>query len=80
MDTPVLKNSTVQAIAELRALLGDRLSTALIVREQHGKDQTWNPAAAPDAVAYVQSTLEVQAAVKICSRHAVPIIPFGAGS
>jgi D-lactate dehydrogenase (cytochrome) len=80
MDTPVLRNSTVQAIAEIRALLGDRLSTAMIVREQHGKDQTWNPSAPPDAVAFVQSTLEVQAVVKICGRHAVPIIPFGAGS
>jgi D-lactate dehydrogenase (cytochrome) len=80
MDTPVLRNSTVQAIAEIRALLGDRLSTAMIVREQHGKDQTWNPSASPDAVAFVQSTLEVQAVVKICAKHAVPIIPFGAGS
>ena len=80
MDTPVLKNSTAQAIAELRALLGDRLSTAMIVREQHGKDQTWNPSAPPDAVAFVQSTLEVQGVVKICARHAVPMIPFGAGS
>jgi D-lactate dehydrogenase (cytochrome) len=80
MDTPVLKNSTAQAIAELRALLGDRLSTAMIVREQHGKDQTWNPSAPPDAVAFVQSTLEVQAVVRVCAKHAVPIIPFGAGS
>jgi D-lactate dehydrogenase (cytochrome) len=80
MDTPVLKNSTAQAIAELRVLLSDRLSTAMIVREQHGKDQTWNPSAPPDAVAFVRSTLEVQAVVKICGQHAVPIIPFGAGS
>jgi D-lactate dehydrogenase (cytochrome) len=80
MDTPVLRNSTVQAIAEIRALLGDRLSTAMIVLEQHGKDQTWNPSAPPDAVAFVQSTAEVQAIVKICAKHAVPVIPFGAGS
>jgi D-lactate dehydrogenase (cytochrome) len=80
MDTPVLKNSTAQAIAEIRALLGERLSTAMIVREQHGKDQTWNPSAPPDAVAFVQSTEEVQAVVRICAKHAVPVIPFGAGS
>ena len=29
-----------EAIAELRALIGDRLSTAAAVREQHGKDVT----------------------------------------
>jgi D-lactate dehydrogenase (cytochrome) len=80
MDTPVLKNSTIQAIAEIRNLLGDRLSTAMIVREQHGKDQTWNPGAPPDAVAFVQSTEEVQAVVQICARHAVPVIPFGTGT
>jgi D-lactate dehydrogenase (cytochrome) len=80
MDTPVLKNSTIQAIAEIRNLLGDRLSTAMIVREQHGKDQTWNPGAPPDAVAFVQSTEEVQAIVKICARHAVPVIAFGTGT
>jgi D-lactate dehydrogenase (cytochrome) len=80
MDTPVLKNSTAQAIAELRALLGDRLSTAKIVREHHGKDQTWNPSAPPDAVAFVQSTLEVQAVVKVCAKHAVAMIPFGTGT
>ena len=80
MDTQVLKNSTAQTIAEIRLLLGERLSTALIVREQHGKDQTWNPSASPDAVAFVQSTAEVQAIVKICAKHSVPIIPFGAGT
>jgi D-lactate dehydrogenase (cytochrome) len=80
MDTPILKNSTIQAIAEIRNLLGDRLSTAAIVREQHGKDQTWNPGAPPDAVAFVQSTEEVQVIVKICARHAVPVIPFGTGT
>ncbi len=80
MDTHVLKNSTAQAIAELKKLLGERLSTAAIVCEHHGKDQTWNPAAPPDAVAFVQSTAEVQSVVKICGRHAVPMIPFGAGS
>jgi D-lactate dehydrogenase (cytochrome) len=80
MDTPILKNSTIQAIAEIRNLLRDRLSTAMIVREQHGKDQTWNPGAPPDAVAFVQSTEEVQAVVKICARHAVPVIPFGTGT
>jgi D-lactate dehydrogenase (cytochrome) len=80
MDTPVLRNSVVQAIAEIRAVLAERLSTAMIVREQHGKDQTWNPSAPPDAVAFVRSTEDVQAVVKICSKHAVPIIPFGAGT
>ncbi len=40
MDTPTAKNSTTHAVAEIREALGDKLSTAPAVREQHGKDQT----------------------------------------
>jgi D-lactate dehydrogenase (cytochrome) len=80
MDTPLPKNSTTQTIAELGAWLGDRLSTAPAVREQHGKDQTWNPGAPPDAVAFVQSTEEVQKIVAICAKHGTPVIPYGTGT
>ncbi len=80
MDTPQLKNSTTQAIGKVRELLGERLSTAPAVREQHGKDQTWNEGAPPDAVAFVQSTSEVRRVVAICSEHQVPVIAFGTGT
>ena len=80
MTTPHLKNSTTDAIAKVRELLGDRLSTAPAVREQHGKDQTWNEGAPPDAVAFVKNTGEVSAIVAICNSHQVPVIPFGTGT
>ena len=80
MDTPSTKTSTTQTIAEIRQWLGDRLSTAPAVREQHGKDQTWNPGAPPDAVAFVRSTEEVQRIVATCAKHATPIIPYGTGT
>ena len=80
MDNPTPKNSTTETIAELRDLLGDRLSTAPAVREQHGKDQTWNPGAPPDAVAFAQSTAEVQRIVAICARSGTPVIPYGTGT
>ena len=73
-------NNANQAILEIRQILGERLSTAQIVREHHGKDQTWNPGIPPDAVAFVQSTEEVQSIVQVCARLQVPIIPFGAGT
>ena len=47
------------AIASLHQLLGDRLSTAAPVREQHGKDPSHHPCVPPDAVAFTQSTAEV---------------------
>lgn len=74
---PVVRES---AIDEIRELLGDRLSTAPAVREQHGKDESWHPAHAPDAVAFPASTEEVAEIVRICTRHRTPIIPFGTGT
>ncbi len=80
MTTPDRKNSTTQAIAEIREFLGNRLSTAAAVREQHGKDQTWNPGAPPDAVAFVRETAEVQKIVRICGRYRTPVIAYGTGT
>jgi len=67
-------------IASLRQLLGARLSSAATVREQHGKDASYHPYVAPDAVAFAQTTQEASEIVKICARHKVPLIPFGAGT
>jgi D-lactate dehydrogenase (cytochrome) len=42
-----------QCLSELRALLGDRLSTASDVRQLHGKDASFHEVHPPDAVAFV---------------------------
>jgi D-lactate dehydrogenase (cytochrome) len=68
------------AIASLQELLGDRLSRAALVREQHGRDASYHPCMPPDAVAFARSTEEVSEIVKLCARHRVPIIPFGTGT
>jgi D-lactate dehydrogenase (cytochrome) len=67
-------------VAELKALLGERVSTSAAVREHHGKDESYFPFALPDAVAYVRTTEEVRDVVGICRRHRVPMIPFGVGT
>src|SRR5260221_5270834 len=67
-------------LAELKTLLGDRVSTSAAVREHHGKDESYFPYALPDAVIYVKSTEEVRDAVNICRRHRVPMIPYGVGT
>jgi hypothetical protein len=67
-------------IEQLRALLGERLSTSAAVREQHGHDESYHPTHAPDAVAFVQSTQEVAEIVRICAAHKRPVIPFGTGT
>jgi D-lactate dehydrogenase (cytochrome) len=68
------------AAAELKALLGERLSTSAAVREHHGKDESYFPYAPPDAVAFVETTEEVRDVVNICRRHRVPMIPYGVGT
>ena len=40
------------AIASLSELLGDRLSTGELVRQQHGRDASYHPCVPPDAVAF----------------------------
>ncbi|HJS31468.1 MAG TPA: FAD-linked oxidase C-terminal domain-containing protein [Alphaproteobacteria bacterium] len=65
---------------ELRALVGDRLSTAQAVRKHHSASETWHPAHIPDMVVFARSTDEVAAIVKVCARHKAPIIAFGTGT
>ena len=67
-------------VEELKALLGDRISTAAAVREHHGHDESYHHAALPDAVCFAHATEEVAEIVKICARHGAPIIPYGVGT
>src|SRR6185312_6613279 len=67
-------------LAELKALLGDRVSTSAAVREHHGKDESYFPYALPDAVVFLKTTEEVRDVVNICRRHRVPMIPYGVGT
>jgi D-lactate dehydrogenase (cytochrome) len=67
-------------IDTLRPQLGDRVSTSVAVRDQHGRDEGWHPPAAPEAVVFPRTTDEVVAIVEACARYRVPLIPFGAGT
>lgn len=73
-------NEADPVIGALRGLLGERLSTAAAVREQHGHDESYHETFAPDAVAFVRSTEEVQEVVRLCAEHRRPVIPFGTGT
>jgi D-lactate dehydrogenase (cytochrome) len=67
-------------LSALRELLGDRLSTAAAICAQHGRDESYHPAHAPDAVAFVHSTEEVSAIVRLCAEHKTPVVAFGTGT
>ncbi|HPM67596.1 MAG TPA: FAD-linked oxidase C-terminal domain-containing protein [Piscinibacter sp.] len=64
----------------LKARFGDRCTTALAVREQHGRDESPFDVRPPDAVVFCESTDEVAAIVSLADRHLVPVIPYGVGS
>ena len=67
-------------VKKLRALFGERLSTAIAVREQHGRDESYHAGHAPDAVVQPHSTAEVSALLRLCSAHRVSVVPYGAGT
>ncbi len=70
----------ISLLDELRALLGDRVTTSRAIREHRGKDESYYPYALPDAVTFPHSTEEVRDIVNICRRYRTPMIPFGAGT
>ena len=68
-------------LTALKARFGHNCSTALVVREQHGRDESaFTTVPPPAAVVFAECTQDVADAVKLCAEHKVPVIPFGVGS
>ncbi|MEI8168373.1 MAG: FAD-linked oxidase C-terminal domain-containing protein [Rhodoferax sp.] len=68
-------------IDALKSRFGERCSTALVVREQHGRDESAFAAVPPpSAVVFAESTQDVAEVVSLASAYSVPVIPFGVGS
>jgi len=73
--------ATIQElVSELQETFGDRVSTALPVREFHARDFSFHDLEPADAVVMARTTEEVVKIVKACVKHNVPIIPFGTGT
>ncbi len=68
-------------MAALKARFGDNRSTALVVREQHDRDESaFTHVPPPAVVVFAESTQDVADAVKLCAEHKVTVILFGVGS
>jgi D-lactate dehydrogenase (cytochrome) len=76
----LLKKNLKPLYDELFTLLGDRVSDAESVKEQHSKGESWHRPVLPDLVCFAESTEEVSAIVKCCDRHNTPMVAFGAGT
>lgn len=71
---------THDAIAELSACLGERLSRSKSDLDLHSRSETHFAPMPPDAVAYPDTTAEVAQLVRICARHRVPVVGWGTGT
>src|SRR6187549_195607 len=90
MNAPTALNHLVPEIRQrevppalleaLKTRFGAQCSTAMAVREQHGRDESSFQAPPPAAVVFAQSTQDVSDAVKLAAQYSVPVIPFGVGS
>jgi D-lactate dehydrogenase (cytochrome) len=68
-------------IAALRERFGAQCSTAMVVREQHGRDESaFMHVPPPSAVVFAESSTDVADAVRLAAQHRTPVIPFGVGS
>ena len=77
----IAQRETPAALIEaLQARFAAQCSTALVVREQHGRDESSFAAPPPAAVVFAESTQDVADAVKLASQYKVPVIPFGVGT
>ena len=77
----IQQRETPAALIEtLKARFGERCSTALVVREQHGRDESSFASPPPVAVVFAESTQDVADTLKLANQHQVPVIPFGVGT
>jgi D-lactate dehydrogenase (cytochrome) len=64
----------------LQARFAERCSTALVVREQHGRDESSFTVPPPAAVVFAEATQDVADALRLASEFSVPVIAFGVGT
>lgn len=65
---------------DLSHQLGSRVSAAEHMRKAHAGGESFRTASMPDLVVQATCTADVVRVVNACSKHGVPLIPFGAGT
>lgn len=60
----------------LQARFGPRCSTALAVRQQHGRDESPFDVDPPDCVVFAESNEDVAFVLAQAQAHGVPVIPM----
>lgn len=69
------------AVNDLKRIVGSsNVSTNRDILVRHGKDEGHFKSIPPEAVVFAQKTEDVISLTEYCNEHAIPIIPYGAGS
>jgi D-lactate dehydrogenase (cytochrome) len=77
----VAQRPVPQALVDaLKTRFGANFSTAMAIRQHHGKDESSYDIPPPDAVIFAENTKDVADAVTLAAQYKVPVIPFGVGS
>ena len=75
------REAPAELMAALQARFGANFATALVIREQHGRDESaYTHVPPPAGVVFAQSTQDVSDAIRLAAQHHTPVIPFGVGS
>ncbi|WP_404478561.1 FAD-binding oxidoreductase [Novosphingobium sp. BL-52-GroH] len=64
----------------LAAMLGDRFTTAVAVRDQFARGESFPVSLPPDAVAFPRTTGEASAIARFCSERCIPLVASGAAT
>lgn len=65
---------------EFEKAFGTQFVTSLSVREHHARDESAYDKTLPEAVIFARSVDDVVKVVKLCHKHSIPVVAFGAGT
>ena len=68
------------AVRRIEELWPESISTKMVIRKQHGANETYFPEILPDAVVFANNTNEVSEILKICHEEECPIVAWGTGT
>jgi D-lactate dehydrogenase (cytochrome) len=80
MNAPTPRLFPQALLIDLQARFARQFSGAMVVREQHGRDESAFDVAPPDAVVFAESTQDVVDVLRLAGPYKTPVIPFGIGS